>query len=71
MSRLGDDEIILPMPGTARSSASADRSEMLTMSQIRFLHCPGFRDGWRSARAVRNHLASSPRSAPRDCNYSD
>jgi hypothetical protein len=40
MSRLGDDEITLPMPGTARSSASADRSEMLTISQIRFLRCP-------------------------------
>ena len=41
-------------PGTARSSASAGRWLMLTMSRtMRFLRWPAWRPGWRSARPVR------------------
>jgi len=53
-------------PGTARSSTSFGRSLMLIMLGMRFLRCPGARLGWRSARPVRRHFASSRRSAPRD-----
>ena len=58
-------------PGTARSSASAGRSEMLIIPGIRFFRCPGARLGRRTARPVRRLRVSSRRSAPLACRYSD
>ena len=40
---------------------------MLIMFGIRFLRCPTFREGRRTARPVHNHLVSSCFRAPRDC----
>jgi hypothetical protein len=59
------------LPGTARSEAIGGRSAMLTMFGIRFLRCPTFRDGRRTARPVRRQRVSSCLSAPRDCTYRD
>jgi hypothetical protein len=59
------------LPGTARSLASAGRSEMFTMLGIRFLRCPVLRDGLRNALPVRKCLVSSCVSAPRDWTYRD
>lgn len=60
-------------PGTARSSASAERWLMLIMSRpsMRFWRVPECRPGWRSARPVRKQAVSSRLSAPRDRTYSD
>ena len=58
-------------PGTARSAASAGRSLMFTIAGIFPRRSPCLRRGLRSARPVRRLAASSRRSAPRPCTYSD
>jgi hypothetical protein len=44
---------------------------MLIMFGMRFLRCPGLRQGLRTARPVLKHLVKSRFRAPRDCTYSD
>ena len=57
-------------PGTARSSTSAGRSEIITMSGIRPRCRPDPCD-LRRVRPVRRHAASSRRNSPRACTYND
>ena len=58
-------------PGTARSSASAGRSLMLTMSGIFPLLTEALDRGTRFARPCRNASFSSVRSSPFACRYSE